>query len=92
MTLTASRPTSCHRCPTRWGRPASSQSRAAAGELDGSGVSRSFARPTQLTISPSILTDGALAWAHRHYRSDDAWAFQEMSGDFHRKVMRLENR
>lgn len=27
-----------------------------------------------------------------HYRVDDPWLFQEMSGEFHRKVMRLENR
>lgn len=27
-----------------------------------------------------------------HYRIDDPWLFQDMSGEFHRKVMRLENR
>lgn len=27
-----------------------------------------------------------------HYRIDDPWLFEDMSGEFHRKVMRLENR
>jgi len=27
-----------------------------------------------------------------HYRLDDPWLFEEMSGEFHRKVMRLEGR
>lgn len=27
-----------------------------------------------------------------HYRIDDPWLFQDMEGEFHRKVMRLENR